>query len=88
MQQIPKSVTVAEGNTAVFCCFVSPDNAQVKWYIDGIQIYESEKYKIEENGPERKLSIHHSNKLDEGPVTAATEHDETASDFYVEGVFD
>ena len=87
LQRLPRILTVAKGNTAEFTCSVAPDNAKVTWCIDGIPIYESTKYKLEVAGAERKLLIHHSNRLDEGLVTATTGHDETSTDFCVEGVF-
>ena len=86
IQRLPRSVLVSKGNTAELPCSVAPDNAKVNWFIDGIPIYESDKYKIKVDGPKRKLLIHHSNKVDEGLVTAATEHDDTSAEFYVEGV--
>ena len=86
IEPLPKNIVVDEGETAEFYCLVSPQDAPVTWYIDGIQIYESDKYLIEVYNAERRLYIQHSNKFDEGTITASTQDDETAAQFYVEGV--
>ena len=79
-------MVVAHGNTAEFHCSVTPDRAEVTWYIDGIPIYQSDKYKLREAGADRTLLIHHSNKIDEGTVTVATQRDLCAAELHAEGV--
>ncbi len=85
-EPLPENIVVDEGETAEFYCRVSSHDAPVTWYIDGIQIYESDKYVTEVHNAERRLYIQHSNKFDEGTITALLQNDETSTQFLVEGV--
>ncbi len=87
IEPLPENIVVDEGENAEFYCRVSSHDAPVTWYIDGIQIYESDKYVTEVHNAERRLYIQHTNKFDEGTITASTQNDETSTQFFVEGVF-
>lgn len=66
-------VTVSESDRAEFACKVAPPSTHVKWYIDAIEIYESEKYHIEAQGDRRYLRIVSVAQWDAGIITVDAE---------------
>ena len=67
------NVTVSESEDARFACQVVPSDAAAKWFIDGIEIYESEKYEIEARDHIRALVIHRASLWDEGSISVVVE---------------
>ena len=61
----PVNVTIPEHSTAAFSCDVMPHDTPVTWYVDGITIYESDKYELVVSGCTRCLFIHEATRYDE-----------------------
>jgi len=56
---------------AVFVCKVSPPSAEVRWFVDGIDVFASDKYRLSHNDTDgiHQLAIHHVTYADEGEVS-------------------
>uniref|UniRef100_A0A8C5QTT9 Obscurin like cytoskeletal adaptor 1 n=1 Tax=Leptobrachium leishanense TaxID=445787 RepID=A0A8C5QTT9_9ANUR len=54
------------GEHVVLSCEVSRENAQVRWYHDGVEVEESESIVMESEGRHRRLVIHNAQALNSG----------------------
>ena len=77
--------TVKEDTVAQFQCEVSDEDASVKWFVDGIEVFESKKYVFETQGRKRRLLIYDVSKQDEGSVAVTVGSDESVANLYVKG---
>ncbi|XP_053185183.1 obscurin-like protein 1 [Scomber japonicus] len=68
-----RSITVCEGEDAVYKCVVSPENTRLVWYLNGKQVALNERTVISSNGLCHMLCIHNCMVSDSGKVTADAE---------------
>ncbi|GLD61489.1 obscurin-like protein 1 isoform X8, partial [Lates japonicus] len=68
-----RSITVREGEDAVFKCVVSPEDTQLVWRLNGKQVALNERTVISSNGLCHMLCIHNCMVSDSGRVTADAE---------------
>ncbi|XP_062287208.1 obscurin-like protein 1 [Scomber scombrus] len=68
-----RSITVCEGEDAVFKCVVSPEDTRLVWYLNGKQVALNERTVISSNGLCHMLCIHNCMVSDSGKVTADAE---------------
>ncbi|KAM8749671.1 obscurin isoform 9-T10 [Acanthopagrus schlegelii] len=68
-----RSITVCEGEDAVFKCVVSPEDTQLVWHLNGKQVALNERTVISSNGLCHMLCIHNCMVSDSGKVTADAE---------------
>lgn len=80
-------ITLKEGETAEFVCEVSKEGATVKWFLDGKEINEDERYLIIPEGRITKLVIKDAILPDSGVITAKVEDETLTAQFTVEGKF-
>lgn len=64
---------VKEGDTATFECELNIDGATVKWFHEGFEINEDDRYQILIQGPIHKLVIKDAVMPDAGEVVAKVE---------------
>lgn len=60
-----------DDSMAVFVCKVHPPTTDVHWFVDGIDVFASDKYRLLCNVADgsRQLAIHHVTYADEGEVS-------------------
>ncbi|XP_067459158.1 obscurin isoform X1 [Thunnus thynnus] len=68
-----RSITVCEGEDAVFKCVVSPEDTRLVWYLNGKQVAQNEHTVISSNGLCHMLCIHNCTVSDSSKVTADAE---------------
>ncbi|KAM7380834.1 hypothetical protein PAMP_004106 [Pampus punctatissimus] len=68
-----RSITVCEGEDAVFKCVVSPEDTHLVWCLNGKQVAQNERTVISSNGLCHMLCIHNCTVSDSGRVTADAE---------------
>uniref|UniRef100_A0A3Q3LTW9 Obscurin-like protein 1 n=1 Tax=Mastacembelus armatus TaxID=205130 RepID=A0A3Q3LTW9_9TELE len=78
------SVTVCEGEDAVFKCVVSPEDTELVWQLNDKKLALNERTVISSNGLCHMLCIHNCMVSDSGRVTADTLHDRTQAQLTVE----
>merc|ERR1719447_1242807 len=75
-----KGKKVVEDDTAVFDLGVEEDDAEVKWYKDGVEIVpDGKRIQIVSEGKKRKLIIKNCKLDDAGMITAKTNSDEVSA---------
>ncbi|XP_061923574.1 obscurin-like protein 1 [Entelurus aequoreus] len=67
------SVTVCEGEDAVFKCMISPEDVKLVWCLNGKQVALNERTVVSSNGLCHMLCIHNCMVSDSGIVTADAE---------------
>ncbi|XP_061774413.1 obscurin-like isoform X2 [Nerophis ophidion] len=67
------SVTVCEGEDAVFKCMISPEDVKLVWCLNGKQVAMKERTVVSSNGLCHMLCIHNCMVSDSGIVTADAE---------------
>ena len=80
-----EDITVAEGTAAEFSVKVSPEDAPTLWYIDGIQVFESDKFEITSAGSWRYLVIYDTTQFDSGTITVVVGEEDMEGYLVVEG---
>ncbi|XP_034042541.1 obscurin-like protein 1 [Thalassophryne amazonica] len=68
-----RSITVCEGEDAIFKSVVSPEDTQLVWRLNGTQVAQNERAVISSNGLCHMLCIHNCVVSDSGRVTADAE---------------
>ncbi|XP_044222763.1 obscurin-like protein 1 isoform X13 [Thunnus albacares] len=68
-----RSITVCEGEDAIFKCVVSPEDTRLVWYLNGKQVAQNEHTVISSNGLCHMLCIHNCTVSDSSKVTADAE---------------
>ncbi|CAB1426647.1 unnamed protein product [Pleuronectes platessa] len=68
-----RSITIREGEDAVFKCVVSPEDTQLVWRLNGKQVALNERTVVSSNGLCHMLCIHNCLVSDGGRVTADAE---------------
>lgn len=68
-----RSITVCEGEDAIFKCVVSPEDTRLVWYLNGKQVARNEHTVISSNGLCHMLCIHNCTVSDSSKVTADAE---------------
>ncbi|XP_071978395.1 obscurin-like protein 1 isoform X2 [Engystomops pustulosus] len=63
------------GEPVSLSCEVSRENAHVRWFRDGVEVVESENFKMESNGRQRRLIIHCAKPEDSGEFVCDTGDD-------------
>ncbi|XP_053554191.1 obscurin-like protein 1 isoform X2 [Bombina bombina] len=63
------------GEQVVLSCEVSRENAQVRWYKNGVELEESEDIRLESDGRHRRLIITHASPEDSGEYVCDTKDD-------------
>ncbi|XP_043104269.1 obscurin isoform X18 [Puntigrus tetrazona] len=67
------NITVMEGEDATFKCVVSPEDAKLVWFKNGLPISSNEKFNISSNGLCHMLHINNCQVLDSCKLTAEAE---------------
>ncbi|XP_040310371.1 obscurin isoform X19 [Herpailurus yagouaroundi] len=67
------AVVAEEGQEATFQCVVSPSDAAVRWFRDGVLLQPSEKFLISQSGASHSLTILGLTLDDPGQITAEAE---------------
>lgn len=79
------AMVAEEGQEATFQCVVSPSDAGVTWYKDGMQLQPSEKFVMVESGASRSLTILGLTLEDAGQVTVEAEGASSSAALRVRG---
>lgn len=79
------SITVREGEDAVFKCVVSPEDTQLVWNLSGEPVAVNERAAISSNGLCHMLCIHNCLVSDSGRVTADAEGAVSKAELQVQG---
>lgn len=77
--------TIMEGDVVEFTCEVSEEGATVKWFLDGKEINEDERYEILSDHNIRKLKIKDAILPDAGEIMARLEDKTTKAKLTIEG---
>ena len=78
-------IAVTEKETAVFYCTTNKPNAPLKWFFENVVITENEKFRIETDGIEHKLTIYNCTFEDEGRYKAAIGPRQTSGSLTIKG---
>ena len=78
-------IALIEKETAVFHCTTNKPNLSIKWYFENGQITENEKFKVESDGVDHKLTIHNCSFEDEGRFKAAIGPRQTSGSLTIKG---
>ncbi|XP_019626722.1 PREDICTED: obscurin-like [Branchiostoma belcheri] len=68
-------IEVPQGEPGTFCCEVTPDDADVTWYKEGVQLEQDEKFQFVKHGNKRMLVVRDCQPSDEA-IYAVTCGDE------------
>jgi hypothetical protein len=79
-------VSVKEHEQSEFDCEVFPEDAEVAWYLNDIEIEDGDMYRLIVDGAVRKFVIHDTLKLEEGSVTVKVGEEECNANLTVEGI--
>lgn len=80
-----RSITVCEGEDAIFKCVVSPEDTRLVWYLNGKQVARNEHTVISSNGLCHMLCIHNCTVSDSSKVTADAEGLVSEAELQVQG---
>lgn len=80
-----RSITVCEGEDAVFKCVVSPEDTRLVWCLNGKEVALNERTVISSNGLCHMLCIHNCMVSDSGRVTADAEGLVSEAELKVQG---
>ena len=83
-----EDIVVAEGTAAEFSIKVAPEDAEALWYIDGIQVFESDKFKLVSSGHWRYLVIYDTSEFDSGIITVCVGDEKMEAELSVQGRFE
>ena len=82
-----EDVQITEKENAEFSCEVYPNDAAVKWYINGRRVMRTSKYSLPLKGAERYLVIKGASVADEGRVSVKIgDAVQSSADLSVEGM--
>lgn len=76
---------IDEGQTATFECEVNKDDAMVKWFYEGREINEDERYQVLIEGKVHKLIVKDAILSDAGEIMAKVESKSTTAILTVTG---
>ena len=79
-------VVVTEKETAVFHCTTSKINAPLKWCYENSEVSKTEKFKVEVDGKEHKLTVYNCHFNDEGRYKAVIGARQTSGSLTVKGI--
>ena len=77
--------SATECDAAMFECEISRVNADVTWYLNDVEVEESDKFVIESKGRVRVLTVNNCQSADEGNVKCASDDDETVAELQISG---
>lgn len=80
-----KDQHINEGETATFDCELNIDGATVKWFHEGREINEDQRYQVLVSGRVHKLVIRDAILPDAGEIMAKVENKSTHADLTVTG---
>lgn len=78
-------VSVMETETAEFVCELSKDVGKVRWFLDEVELKESERVKFIKEDRKHKLLIHDCSIDDEGLITVQVEGKKTSASLFIRG---
>lgn len=78
-------VAIQEGDTATFSCEVSKKGITVKWFQNGHEINEDERFEVLSEDRVHKLIIKDAILADGGSITAKVEDQKTTAKLTVDG---
>ena len=78
-------VSALEKSTAEFVCELSKEVDKVKWFVDDVEVKESDKYKVVSKGKVHKLQIVNVMVEDEGQVSILVNDKKTTASLFVQG---
>ncbi|XP_046554801.1 titin-like [Haliotis rubra] len=76
-------VTAIENSTAEFVCELSRDVEKVKWFLNDVELKESDKIKFISDGKTKKLQIKDVKVEEEGPVSIMADDKKTTASLFV-----
>ena len=76
-----------EGDTATLYCELIEENNSLQWFKDGHEITESNRYRIEKEGRQHRLTILHVQLEDKGEYSVLVKNCRQKSFLNVEGKF-
>uniref|UniRef100_G1KFS2 Obscurin, cytoskeletal calmodulin and titin-interacting RhoGEF n=1 Tax=Anolis carolinensis TaxID=28377 RepID=G1KFS2_ANOCA len=72
---LEEKIVVQEQKSVVLSTSVVPDNVEVKWFKDGIEIKDNKKYEMKKDGASRTLTVKQADVKDIGVYTCETKSD-------------
>lgn len=78
-------VTAIENSTAEFVCELSRDVETVKWFLNDVELKESDKIKFISDGKTKKLQIKDVKVEEEGPISIMADDKKTTASLFVIG---
>ncbi len=80
-------VTAIENSTAEFVCEISRDVKTVKWFLNDVELKETDKIKFVSDGKIKKLLIKQVKVEEEGPVSIMADDKKTTASLFVTGLY-